>query len=65
MTRVFISSVQKEFAQERKALCKYIREDVLLCKFFQPFIFEELPAIDQTAQEAYLAEAARTSDSDI
>lgn len=60
MTRVFISSVQKEFAQERKALCKYIREDVLLCKFFQPFIFEELPAIDQTAQEAYLAEAAQS-----
>ena len=60
MTRVFISSVQKEFAQERAALCKYIREDVLLCKFFQPFLFEELPAIDSTAQEAYLSEAAQS-----
>ncbi|MBQ8630031.1 MAG: DUF4062 domain-containing protein [Prevotella sp.] len=60
MTKVFISSVQKEFAQERAALCKYIREDVLLCKFFQPFLFEELPAIDLTAQDAYLNEAAQS-----
>ena len=60
MTKVFISSVQKEFAQERAALGKYIREDVLLCKFFQPFLFEELPAIDLTAQDAYLNEAAQS-----
>ena len=29
MTKVFISSVQKEFSEERKALVKYIREDAL------------------------------------
>lgn len=58
MTRVFISSVQKEFAGERKALCSYIREDSLMSKFFKPFLFEELPAIDLSAQEAYLTEAA-------
>ena len=60
MVRVFISSVQKEFSEERKALVKYIREDVLLCKFFQPFIFEELPAINLSAPEAYLSEAAQS-----
>ena len=60
MTKVFISSVQKEFASERRQLCDYIRQDVLLCKFFQPFLFEELPAIDLTAQEAYLTEAAQS-----
>ena len=60
MTKVFISSVQKEFSEERKALVKYIREDVLLCKFFQPFIFEELPAINLSAPEAYLYEAAHS-----
>ena len=38
--------MQKEFAAERKALCNYIREDSLLGKFFKPFLFEELPAID-------------------
>ena len=52
--RIFISSVQKEFSEERKALAKYIREDVLLCKFFQPFIFEELPAINLSAPETIL-----------
>ena len=45
MVRVFISSVQKEFSEERRALVKYIREDALLRRFFEPFIFEELPAM--------------------
>ena len=58
MIRVFISSVQREFAEERQQLCKYIREDALLGKFFVPFIFEELPAINLSAPEAYLAEAS-------
>ena len=61
MIRVFISSVQREFAEERQLLCKYIREDALLGKFFLPFIFEELPAINLSAPEAYLTEAS-TSD---
>ena len=57
--KVFISSVQREFAEERRLLCHYIREDALLGRFFVPFIFEELPAIDLTAQQAYLTEAAQ------
>ena len=57
--KVFISSVQREFADERQLLCRYIREDALLGRFFLPFIFEELPAIDLTAQQAYLTEAAQ------
>lgn len=61
MVRVFISSVQREFAEERRLLCEYIRTDALLSKFFVPFIFEELPAINLSAPEAYLSEAA-TSD---
>lgn len=61
MIRVFISIVQREFAEERQLLCKYIREDALLGKFFLPFIFEELPAINLSAPEAYLTEAS-TSD---
>lgn len=60
MTRIFISSVQKEFAQERKDLFRYIREDALLRRFFQPFLFENLPAIDLAAQDAYLAEASQS-----
>ena len=50
--KIFISSVQTEFADERKRLCDYIRQDALLGRFFVPFIFEELPAINTSAQEA-------------
>ena len=56
---IFISSVQAEFSEERKALCDYICADPLLGKFFDPFLFERLPAVDQRADEVYLHEAAR------
>ena len=56
--RVFISSVQAEFADERQKLVDYIRSDALLGKFFVPFLFEELPAMGVSAQRAYLHEAA-------
>ena len=32
--RIFISSVQKEFAKERKWLADYIRKDAILGRFF-------------------------------
>lgn len=56
--RVFISSVQCEFAQERRQLCDYIRTDGLLGRFFVPFIFEDMPASEVSAQKAYLTQAA-------
>ncbi|GHV35059.1 hypothetical protein FACS1894178_3820 [Bacteroidia bacterium] len=56
--KLFISSVQSEFASERVALCDYIRGDALLGKFFQPFIFEELPAENCSAPQAFLSEVA-------
>lgn len=56
--KVFISSVQAEFAQERRRLYDYIRQDALLGQFFEPFIFENMPAVDLTAPQAYLKEAA-------
>ena len=48
--KIFISSVQAEFQQERRALVAYIRQDAMLGRYFEPFIFEELPAQDQSAQ---------------
>ena len=54
--KIFISSVQKEFAVERKALAKYIREDAILGKFFEVFLFEEVPAQERSASEVYLSE---------
>jgi hypothetical protein len=56
--KIFISSVQSEFASERENLRNYIRQDALLGRFFQPFIFEELPAINKTVQQAYLEEVS-------
>lgn len=56
--KVFISSVQREFAQERRNLCDYIRTDALLGRFFVPFIFEDMPATEVSAQKAYLSQAA-------
>lgn len=56
--KVFISSVQREFERERRLLCDYLRTDALLGQFFVPFIFEELPASDTSAQKAYLTQAA-------
>jgi predicted HTH transcriptional regulator len=54
--KIFISSVQSEFSSEREKLCNYIRNDAMLGRFFQPFIFEELPAINKTVQQAYIEE---------
>ena len=56
--KVFISSVQREFATERRQLCDYIRTDALLSRFFVPFIFEDMPASEVSAQKAYLTQAA-------
>lgn len=44
--RLFISSVQAEFASERKRLYDYLCQDALLGRFFEPFLFENLPASD-------------------
>ena len=58
--KIFISSVQCEFLNERKQIADYIRQDALLSRYFEPFLFEELPAQDKMAQVAYLDEAARS-----
>jgi len=58
--RVFISSVQSEFAEARQQLCDYIKSDALLGRYFVPFLFENLPAVDVTATQAYLTEAGQS-----
>jgi predicted HTH transcriptional regulator len=57
--RIFVSSVQKEFAAERAALRDYLRNDALMRRFFEVFLFEDVPAADQRADALYLDEAAR------
>ena len=60
-TKLFISSVQTEFTQERQSLFEYILSDPLLGRFFEPFLFERLPAIDQRADVIYLNEVQQCS----
>ena len=57
--KIFISSVQSEFTAERAMLTDYIRADVLLGKFFEPFIFEEIPAYNHSPQQVYLTEVEK------
>jgi hypothetical protein len=57
--RIFISSAQKEFAEERQALKDYLLGDALLSRFFDVFLFEDLPASDRRADAAYLDEVRR------
>ena len=59
--RIFISSVQREFAKERKALAEMIRKDMLLGTFFEVFLFEETTAQNRSVQSVYLDEV-RNSD---
>ncbi len=60
MVKLFISSVQREFEAERREIAAYIRQDAVMGRFFEPFLFEELPAKDVSAQQAYLTEVAET-----
>ena len=57
--RIFISSVQGEFASERAALRDYVRDDVLMRRFFDVFLFEDAPASDRPPDQLYLDEVER------
>ncbi|MCD4815878.1 MAG: DUF4062 domain-containing protein, partial [Methanosarcinales archaeon] len=54
--RIFISSVQQEFAQERAVLREYLQGDPLFRRFYDVFLFEDVPAQDKRADELYLDE---------
>ena len=57
---IFISSVQKEFEAERKALADYIRQDELLKRFFSPYLFEETAASGHAPGDVYLEEVKQS-----
>jgi ATP-dependent DNA helicase RecG len=56
---IFISSVQKEFARERVALRDYLQGDPMPRRFFDVFLFEDVPARDRRADQLYLEEVRR------
>lgn len=56
--KVFISSVQSEFANERQRVYDFIRLDDLMGQYFEPFIFEQIAAQDTNPRQLYLDEAS-------
>jgi predicted HTH transcriptional regulator len=54
--KIFVSSVQKELAAERHAVRAFVDADPLLRRFFDVFLFEDVPASNRRADEVYLAE---------
>jgi predicted HTH transcriptional regulator len=56
---IFVSSVQKELQAERQAVREFVRGNALLRRFFDIFLFEELPASDRRADDVYLAEVEK------
>jgi len=55
--KIFVSSVQKELADERRAVKNFILNDPLLSRFTdQVFLFEDLPAADRAPNNVYLSE---------
>lgn len=56
---IFVSSVQKELAAERRALKAFIEGDPLLRRFFHVFLFEDLPATSRRADHVYLSAVDR------
>jgi ATP-dependent DNA helicase RecG len=52
--KVFISSVQDEFRDERISLEQYLRNDVLLKLYFEPFLFERISATSHSPETVYL-----------
>ena len=58
--RIFVSSVQKEFAQIRRDLKAFLLGDAVLRRFVaEVFLFEEIPAADRHADQVYLDEVER------
>jgi ATP-dependent DNA helicase RecG len=53
---IFISSVQKEFANERKAIRDFVNNDPLLNRFFTIFLFEDAPVASRSTKDVYLDE---------
>jgi ATP-dependent DNA helicase RecG len=58
---IFVSSVQKEMAEARRAVKAFVEGDPLLRRFFTVFLFENLPAADTRTDAVYLNEVDRST----
>ena len=58
---VFVSSPQRELATERRAVLDFVEADPLLRKFFEVFLFENLPASGRRPDQTYLQQAEQAA----
>ena len=59
--RIFISSVQREFVHTNaQALHEYLHGDPLMRRFFDVFLFEDVPALDRRPDSLYLDEVEQS-----
>ncbi len=57
---VFVSSVQKELAEERRAVKDYLLRDPLFRRFVgEVFLFEDIPASDRAPDDIYIREVEK------
>jgi predicted HTH transcriptional regulator len=61
MNQIFVSSVQKELAEERAAIRDFIRKDALFRDYFTVFLFEDLPASDRSPDGLYLEQVSKSA----
>ena len=55
--RIFISSVQDEFAEERRRLKQWLTTDLFVSRFVESvFLFEDVPSRGKPPQEVFLDE---------
>jgi predicted HTH transcriptional regulator len=58
--KIFVSSVQKELAEERRGIKDFLTKDPLLSRFIEKvFLFEDIPAGNQNPDEIYLTEVEK------
>lgn len=58
--KIFISGVQKELKEERRAVKDFILADPLLLEYFDVFLFEDSPAKSKSAETVYLEEVRKS-----
>jgi ATP-dependent DNA helicase RecG len=61
METIFLSSVQGELAEHRRAVRAFVEGDPLLRRFFRVFLFEDIPAADRRPDQVYLEKVATSA----
>ncbi len=56
---IFVSGVQKELKQERRAIKSFVLSDALLSEYFNVFLFEDAPAKSKSPVTSYLGEVKK------